>query len=264
MYDFIGFQRRFRLLWKPIKTKNVINILRLFLSILLISSCTDIAENNVANINFTKPVVTTNATFLFSAVGGKMIILADPFAAQKMNDLSMQKGNFSLYDLGIGNAFVVDSEGTFLLYTARHCTKGIESITRIIDNDIAVVNCDGLHAISPSVLEINQGYDVAEKVSDNDSVYVRGYFSDKKGKVHSVLICGIGKIQQSSDYANVQQNKEYIQSRMLSIKMAENIDLAGLSGAPAFNKEGKIIGVYSGRTYDQDSREYSIRISLVR
>ncbi len=230
----------------------------------MISSCTNISENNVTTINFTEPVATTNSIFLFSSVGGKMIILADPFAAQKMNDISMKKENFSLYDLGIGNAFVVDSEGTFLLYTARHCTKGIESITRVIDNDVAVVNYNKLRNISQSVLDINHGYSIERNIVDNDSVYVRGYLSDNKGKVHAVLICGVGKIRQSSDYINVQENKEYIQARMLSMKIEKNVDLAGLSGAPAFNRKGKIIGVYSGRTYDQDSREYAIRIALLQ
>ncbi len=231
------------------------------ISLIMMSACSN--ENKYgATITFSEPITMDNH-FLFTTCGGQMIIMVDSKAAVTMNKLMLEAKDFSLYELGVGNAFAVDSCGKYYLYTARHCTKGLEKIERNIGNDISIVNYSGLKAISPSVITLAHGYEIEYNVNNYDSVFIKGYLSDKKGKVSLINIKGIGKLSDGEIYKVLNKEMEqFLQKRYLHVLMKKNVDLAGLSGAPAFNKQGKVIGVYSGRSMSEETGNYYLRISL--
>lgn len=236
--------------------------LLVFLLIITICSCKRINPNAVI-VEITEPVNSVS-TLLFTTIGGRAIILADAVAAQNLNNMMLkEKENMSLFQLGVGNAFAVDSAGKFFLYTARHCAVGIEKLTRTVNLDVAIINYEGLKSATPQIMKLTEGYQIDTNVIDNDSVFVRGYLSDKKGKVYSVTVSGIGKRSNIHDFdgVEIEGEKQYFQAHSLNMLLNENVDLAGLSGAPAFNKAGKVIGIYSGRTYDSRGI-WQIRISL--
>ncbi len=215
-----------------------------------------------ATLDFTEPV-NTNSTFVFSTCGGKMIIFADATAAGKINNIMKEQKGATINDLGVGNAFVVDSNGTFLLYTARHCTAGIEKITHVLNADIAVVDYQGLKNISPSQMEISEGYKIKSNVCSGDSIFVRGYYTNTDGHMYSVSISGVGQLTDTRDYKHTARGAvEYVSGTVLNILLEENIELGGLSGAPAFDKSGNVIGMYSGRTIDQSTGNCFARITL--
>ncbi|MBP6926194.1 MAG: hypothetical protein KBB70_00665 [Candidatus Pacebacteria bacterium] len=229
---------------------------------MVMNGCSSKKRANTATIDFTEPV-NENATYIFSTCGGKMIIFADASAAQKINSLLHEHEGATINNLGVGNAFIVDSNGTFLLYTARHCTVGIEKITHTLNADIAVVDYKGLRNISPSVMEITEGYKIQPNVSSGDSVYVRGYYTDNKGHMYSVCISGVGELSDRRDTKKrVIGAVEYFSERVFNVLLEENIDLGGLSGAPAFDKFGNVIGIYCGRTIDQSTGDCFARITL--
>lgn len=237
-----------------------------FLFVFLISiSCTgDRFNPKGASLVYSeaKPLETN---FLFSTVEGKMLIMADCEAAQNFNDEMVRQNKFSMFDLGVGNAFVIDSAGVHHLYTAKHCARGLEEITRVIGSDIAIIDYDRLQSIHPSPFELTKGYDIDYAVYNNDSVFVRGYLTNQNGMVQSVTLSGVGLLLNKRLLeSHVKKGCEYLQENVLLILMKENIDLAGLSGSPAFNKKGKVIGVYSGRMYDQETHDMYARVSLFR
>lgn len=237
--------------------------LALLLVIVVMYSCSN--ENKYgAKITFTEPI-SLKSNFLFSTCGGQMFIMADSKSAQMINDAMYKEKSFSMYELGVGNAFIVDSSGTYFLYTAKHCAVGLEKYTRNIGADIAIINYAKLRSSKYPAIDLNEGYKVDYNFNNYDSVFVRGYLSDKKGKVHFVTISGVGHKKNIADFDEEKSvNFKYLQENTLSIPLKKNVDLAGLSGSPAFNKFGKVIGVYSGRQYAMDTDVYYARVSLFK
>lgn len=239
------------------------NKLSFLLVIVVMYSCSK-ENKDGAKITFTEPIP-LKSNFLFSTCGGQMFIMADSKSAQMINDAMCKERNFSMYELGVGNAFIVDSSGTYFLYTAKHCAVGLEKYTQNIGADIAVINYNKLRSSKYPAIDLNEGYKIDYNFNDYDSVFVRGYISDKKGKVHFVTISGVGHKENIANFDKEKSvNLKYLQENTLTIPLKKNVDLAGLSGSPAFNKFGEVIGVYSGRQYAIGTNVYYARVSLFK
>lgn len=217
---------------------------------------------NIASVEFSEPIV-TDKNFFFSTMGGKMFIMTDCKTAQDMNNMFLQENNSTIADLGIANAFFLDGE----LCTARHATKGLESLCNNIGNDITMIDyATMLKSGNNCKIPLIVGY-LRDTFALNDSVFVRGYYSDSKGVIKNVTVKGIGTSSDElmkQDYSG-SQNLEFLEKNSVIMRLERNIDLGGLSGAPAFNKQGKVVGVYSGRSLmvsGSDTTCY-IRVSLL-
>ena len=231
--------------------------------VIAISACQHAKDPNTATIDFSQPIV-SDADFIFSTCQGKTFIMADASAAQKMSDhLKAQTGGI-LSDMGVGNAFVLDMDGKSYLCTATHATVGLEKYTKKIGADIALIDFTAMPQQKfGTEFQLTTAYAVDTAVQTGDSVFVKGYLFNKNGELQSVTVSGKGRMIDENEYnGGTVVNAQYMQQRQLVIKLDENAELGGLSGSPAFNKQGKVIGVYSGRTLDQNSGTYYIRISL--
>lgn len=230
-----------------------------------IAACQHTKDPNTATIDYSQPVISNN-DFIFSTCQGKTLIMADASAAQKISDnLKAQTGGI-LSDMGVGNAFAVTMDGKTFLCTATHGAVGLEKYTRNIGADIAVIDYDAMTKQSPGGIRLTSAYQMDTVIQNEDSVFIKGYLFNKKGELQTVTVSGKGKVWNKSEYNGTYSgmNSQYMQERALIIKLDENVELGGLSGSPAFNKQGKVIGVYSGRTLEQkDGKDtYYIRISL--
>jgi hypothetical protein len=236
-----------------------------FAALVLFFACTQVKDPSAATIEFSEPVA-SEADFIFSTCQGKKLIMTDAATAQKMsNNLKMETGGI-LSDLGVGNAFVLQLEGKKFLCTATHATAGLEKYIRKVGADIAVIDYDMMTRENPGGIQLTKSYDLDTVVRTGDSVFIRGYLFNKKGEIHSVVVQGAARLVDKSEYdpSSLADYAQYMQQRMLTIKLDENVELAGLSGSPAFNKQGKVVGVYSGRILEQNNGKdtYYIRISL--
>lgn len=227
--------------------------------VITLSACQHAKDPHTATIDFSQPIV-SDADFIFSTCQGKTFIMADASTAQKMSDHLKAETGGILSDMGVGNAFVLDMDGKTFLCTATHATVGLEKYTKKIGADIALVDFTAMPQGLGTKIQLTTAYAVETTVQTGDSVFVRGYLFNKEGELQSVTVRGEGRIAAKGEYTGV--NAQYMQQRQLVIKLDENAELGGLSGSPAFNKQGKVIGVYSGRTLDQNSGTYYIRISL--
>lgn len=224
------------------------------------------SHRHSATITF-MDTIPSDKDFIFSTMGGKMFVMVGYREAQQMNQLLLKAQGITLQDLGVGNAFIVDSAGKMLLYTATHCTKGLENLTRKIDADVVVINYDSITKSVKNKIPPADGYKLGESIHDGDSIFVRGYLTNKEGIVQSVLIKGVGEVRDRDDFKNTTiVNGEHMQQKTFALLLDEDIDLGGLSGAPAFNSQGKVVGVYSGRNreeFENNISVYTLRISLI-
>lgn len=231
-----------------------------FLSIVFYS-CQHVKDSNTANIDFSQPI-DSDADFIFSTCQGTKMIMASASTAQKMSNLLKAETGGILSDIGVGNAFVLSIGGKPFLCTAAHAAVGLEKYTKKIGADIAVIDYGSMTQENPGGILLTTSYDMDTTTQTGDSVFVKGYLFNKDGELQLVTVSGKGKIVDKNEYGNTIVNTQYMQQRALVIELDENVELAGLSGSPAFNKQGKVIGVYSGRTLDENSDTYYIRVSL--
>lgn len=230
--------------------------------VITLSACQHVKDPNTATVGFSQPVA-SDADFIFSTCQGKTFIMADASTAQKVSDRLKAETGGILSDMGVGNAFVLDIEGKSYLCTATHATVGLEKYTKKIGADIALVDFTAMPQGLGTKFQLTTAYAVDTTVQTGDSVFVRGYLFNKEGELQSVTVRGKGSVIDANEYNGATiVNGQYMQQSQLVIKLDENAELGGLSGSPAFNKQGKVIGVYSGRTLDQNSGTYYIRISL--
>jgi len=231
--------------------------------VITLSACQHAKDPHTATIDFSQPIV-SDADFIFSTCQGKTFIMADASTAQKMSDHLKAETGGILSDMGVGNAFVLDMDGKSYLCTATHATVGLEKYTKKIGADIALIDFTAMPQQKfGTEFQLATAYAVDTAVQTGDSVFVKGYLFNKNGELQSVTVSGKGRMIDENEYnGGTVVNAQYMQQRQLVIKLDENAELGGLSGSPAFNKQGKVIGVYSGRTLDQNSGTYYIRISL--
>lgn len=234
------------------------------LVLITISAC-HTKDANLATINFSEATL-TQTDFIFSTCQGKTLIMADASAAQKMSNLLKQKTGAILSDMGVGNAFALNMNGKPFLCTAVHATEGLEKYRKNIGADITIIDCNAMAQENSKSFELTTAYDMDTVIRKSDSVFIRGYLFNTEGELQSVTVSGKGEILDKDYYIDkvVNSNKQYLQERALVMRLDENVDLSGLSGSPAFNKQGKVIGVYSGRTMEQENGKdtYYIRVSL--
>lgn len=249
------------------------------LSLILLISCNEITKRNsqsdaqiftknIASVEFSEAIA-TKENFFFSTVGGKMFMMMDSKAAQELNNMLLSEKNATLNELGLANAFAVSHNGKIMLCTARHASEGLESFCSNIGNDIVMIDYSRLDAVTPKLIDnasLYSGYSEG-MAGVNDSIFIKGHYSDSKGIVKNVTVKGIGTSSDElmkQDYSG-SQNLEFLEKNSLIMRLERNIDLGGLSGAPAFNKQGKVVGVYSGRSLmvsGSDTTCY-IRVSLL-
>lgn len=243
-----------------------------FIAILIITitACNHVKDPNTATIDFSQAVDSV-PTFLFSTCQGKTLIIADASTAQQLNDNIKKQTGGSFSDMGVGNAFALNMDGKIFLCTATHAAIGLPGKhVRNIGADIAIIDLDMMSQDNQRKgFDLSDAYEMDTIVNTSDSVFVRGYLFNEKGELQSVVVSGAGRVEKKSEFYNDTNHCSgpglpYVQQRTFILELDENIELAGLSGSPAFNKQGKIIGVYSGRTIEQNGSKYtySIRISL--
>lgn len=235
--------------------------------VLTLAACNAKKESSAVIIDYSQPIV-SDADFIFSTCQGKTMIMASASTAQKISNGLKEQTGATLPAMGIGNAFTLNIGGKPFLCTARHGAVGLEKFTRNIGADIAIVDFNAIPHEKIGGIQLTTAYDIDTSIHMTDSVFIKGYLFDKQGELQSVIIRGLARRLSKSQYAADDMlnnsNTQYVQENALIIKLDENIELAGLSGAPAFNSQGKVIGVYSGRIVEQgDGKDkYSIRISL--
>ena len=236
-------------------------------------------DSTSCRIKFFEPIKSnSDFTYLFTTAGRQIFLLADAQTAQKVNEgLKIEKG-ISLNELGAGNAFFVKSEDGSLLCSANHCAVGLEKYIVKVGADIAFINFQAIPQTEKrdaidSIAQAGLGYSMSCDFNESDSLFIKGYISQKNGEIKAVTISGVAVKREKKDFpsqsgptkASVEKR---IQTTILTMKISGNVNLAGLSGAPAFNSKGEVVGVYSGRnviikTYKDriDSTSY-IRVSV--
>ena len=230
---------------------------------------------SIAEITST-PAKNVGSLFVFTTAGGRMFIMANAEAANKINE-EFQNEGFHLGGLGVGTAFIINERGETLLCTATHCAEGLEKFSKNYGADISIVdvnNISGLHTEK----KLTGGYKISS-LNQNDSIFVKGYVPDEKdGSLSYVEIKGLGIIKDKSSLKDVTfaknpldsnlRNKtvdiDKVQEKTMNLKMVKNVNLGGLSGAPVFNKNGEVVGVFAGRTLIVSGKDTSCyaRISL--
>lgn len=229
------------------------------------SSSVNTSSNSVAVITFSTPFESDN-DFIFTTYHGTMLVVADALTAQIISDELKEKKGYSLSELGVGNAFGVLFSSKKFFCTATHVAVGLEKEFLNLGADIVLID-KGVFEKRSTNLELLRPYEMDTVVYSGDSVFIKGYMFNKQGKLQSVTIRGCGRLVEKNEYDNENTQKfnfELMQDRTLSLELTENIDLAGLSGAPAFNRAGKVIGVYSGRLMQikEGRTTYFLRVSL--
>ena len=83
---------------------------------------------SIAEITST-PAKNVDSLFVFTTAGGRMFIMANAEAANKINE-EFQNEGFHLGGLGVGTAFIINERGETLLCTATHCAEGLEKFSK--------------------------------------------------------------------------------------------------------------------------------------
>ncbi len=239
-------------------------IFSLIALVIATSSCQNVENPNTAKIEFSEPIV-SDADFIFSTCGGKKLIITNATAAQKISDNLKEQTGGIFSDMGVGNAFLLNMNGESLLCTATHGTVGLEKYIKKIGADISLISLDIMQEEDFNTeTQLPVSYELDTKIQTGDSVFIKGYLFNKRGELQSVTISGKGKIKDKYEYGDNVFNQQYLQDRTMVVDLNENVELGGLSGSPAFNKKGKVIGVYSGRMLEEynNKKSFCIRISL--
>jgi len=231
------------------------------------------ANTTIATVKFLDPI-SSPYDFLFTTAQGQMMIMLPVETAQMAND-SLKDEDVTLNNFGIGNAFLLKKDTNWFLCTATHLAIGMEGHMDSIGQDIALIDYESLHKRIVTIdLATVGGYPYTFDVEQKDSLFIRGYISDNDGKIKSVLVSGLAIKQKRNDMPEEDTlhfrayNMEYMQDNVLAMRMKEYVDLSGLSGSPAFNKNGQVVGIFSGITMyvrkedDIIDTTFYIRVSL--
>ena len=187
----------------------------------------------------------------FSTLQGKAVILCNDIAAIMLDSILRQQYGAGFREMGVGNGFLVNEQERIELFTANHCAIGLEEVAVKAEGDIAIVPMKFFKSMN----NINTGsaYRLAgNDFMNNDSVYVHGYLFGKDRQIHDVTISGRGTVIDAEKIKGDKnfriQSTEPFEGRSVWLAMKHGVDLSGLSGAPAFNQHGHVVGVYSGRS----------------
>lgn len=249
--------------------KSIVNTILVVLFVLILFACGNSKTiENAATIQY-EQATESEKDFLFSTMGGNFFVLVDSKAAIKVNESFQEETHQTLSELGIANAFALTFNEKNMLCTAVHATQGLEDYTTKLGADIALLDylAMPLNGSVGKLIDISKTYTLG-KPKNNDSLFIRGYLFDKSGALKSVTVKGVGQVTSNNEFTQgipVQGEKEFLQDRFIIMPLSENIDLGGLSGSPAFNSIGEVVGVYSGRMIEHASGEpdkYYLRISL--
>lgn len=206
----------------------------------------------------------------FSTAGGNAVILCNDIAATVLDSMLWKKYNSGFREMGVGNGFYVSEQGRVALFTANHCAIGLQNIAVKATGDMAVIPVEFLKSMQGNIT-VGDPYKLAEEdFVNNDSAYVRGYLFGKDRQVYEVVLSGRGTV---IDAEEISKNKEFqikssepFEGKSLWFALEKNIDLSGLSGAPAFNEQGQVIGVYAGRCFTEVNTDtvWYARVSLIQ
>lgn len=245
----------------------------LFISLILFISCKNTKTTKIFDSQ-QLPLATVKMeksegkeSIFFSTVQGKMIILCDGEGASLMDSFLREKGT-GFRELGVGNAFFMKNDVTRLC-TAKHAAVGLEKETFFEGGDVAMISTN-LKVIDEFLKSNPKIYSKGD-YQEGDSVFVTGSILYHDRKIYDVSICGTGEVFDLNDIKKVvpilnNENEQFADGKSIWLRLEQNIDLGGLSGAPAFNKKGQVIGLFSGRNgaiYQSDTI-WSIRIALLR
>lgn len=130
-------------------------------------------------------------------------------------------------DIFSSNASVVTKNNHTYVCTAQHCADRIPLKKLRVGGDLALIDEKSL--IGPDSL--NTSYIKGTVNSGLDSIWIKG-FIERNDTIRKVTMVGLAKIDKRKKWA--------------FLKMDHVYDFQGLSGSPAFNSKGEMIGVYVG------------------
>ncbi|MBP9715298.1 MAG: hypothetical protein KBD52_02320 [Candidatus Pacebacteria bacterium] len=229
------------------------------------------SSEQAAEIKFSSPTQFPKNIFVFSTWQGEGLAIWDVASIEALAK-SLDSLGFTLSDIGTGNSFVINAKGKKFLCTASHVCIGKEKFNGYIQKissatDISVIDYRVFekHGTGPMPPIVNP-YEIDTSFTSGDSVIIRGILTDSSGKSRLVSIRGIGYLDNIDGIPDemITQKGAFSGTGIL-LTIPENIDLRGLSGAPAFNQAGKVVGVYSGRVaidYGGITTEYYLFVSL--
>ena len=168
----------------------------------------------------------SQSNFMFIA-GEKSLSLIDLSEAKEANN-QLDIINGSLSDLRINNAFTINKGDSLFICTTATATIKIKGDKVIVNKNIAFLNPKPIYSIK-------EAYKISSTdVVNNDSIFIKGYTTLDDGEPRNILLRTVADL------------KKDVNGFFLIIRVAKNLNLASLTGAPILNQEGEVIGVFGG------------------
>lgn len=175
-----------------------------------------------------------------------MSILMSIFNNDTEDDSDKSSTTITEASVKLGNAFTVKMDQKILFCTAFHCLP-VSEYFRKIGRDIVLLENGSIYNKSG---ETNDYYEVDTTPKELQFVSILGYQPNinSDSVLKKVQINGLAIRVKSKDFFGDDDTfggNEFTAETMLVIKYKFDYKVAGLSGSPAFNKNGKVVGLLS-------------------
>lgn len=188
--------------------------------------------------------------YIISLMLGKNLFIT-PVSQALSVDSALRDNKMSLADMGYGNAFFIRKQNIIYLCTAAHCLPGLKGNFIYLGADIILIDIVQyakkhkiFHKIDPNLLYF--GIDSLD-LNRNHDLYIQGYAPLESNTIKFISIEGEAEIYNTNQFKNKKMvfgsSKSALNEKFAVIRLSENYLLEGLSGAPVFNKQGKVVGV---------------------
>jgi hypothetical protein len=189
--------------------------------------------------------------FLFNTRGRRLVFSTEA-------DTVGQPVDYRWYNFEGRNGFLVQMHDSVYLCTAKHCT---EYTPYSIYGGYDIVFIPIRYIANTAVRDFSRTpiYVVGKPYKPGDTISVRGY-NTQHGKLSLVTISGSGSVQLPTYEFS---EPRLLGERELRICTDQNVYPGGLSGSPAYNTHGDVVGILVGHMESTNTgKVFQIRISL--
>lgn len=217
-----------------------------------VSTTESLAHLEPCTVTFADGADFVPSSLFFSTVKGNALILCDSKGAIVLDSTMNADGVGNLRGLGIGNAFFIKEGDHIALSTANHCVDDLNQEMLVKNgNEISMIPTEYLSDIG--FLSGVNIPDYTYKIgvfNETDTVYINGFIFQRK-PIH-VQIKGLGLLVNAKDFKGKKfkliGKESYVQENSVYLRLDRNFEFSSLSGSPATNPKGELIGLYSGRS----------------